>query len=158
MAPHRAITLVAVAGLAVLGAAGIRAALAQGEPPPNVPPYVISPYPGIFDTLPGPSTDPRYYSRSDIVVPSAPPPAPIVLDASGTVGEIAEDEIVVDRAGQGAISIDLGPRTFVYLDGEPASWRELPEGASVKVDYDLRGNDRVARRVDVTSGSHPPRR
>lgn len=148
---------VAVAVLVLCAPLTREAIAAPPVPESDIPPFVLSPEPGIFDTLPGPPTTPRAFASIDILVPSAPPPGPPVLEATGVLEDVSEGEIRVDRGPAGPdMLIALEPDTFLYLDGEPASWRELPAGADVLVEYELRGNERTARRVRVTAGESTP--
>src|SRR5690606_32634720 len=53
---------IAIVGVMVLAALGAGRAVASLPEPSNVPPFIRTPEPGIFDTLPGPPTSPRAFA------------------------------------------------------------------------------------------------
>jgi hypothetical protein len=86
-------------------------------------------------------------------------PAP-VLEVVGILAAIDGAEVLVSRGEvipptPAGLAISLAGDTTYYVEGRPTTFDQLPEGVPARVTYELRGDRRVALRVEVEGGPAP---
>lgn len=74
------------------------------------------------------------------------------LQMEGALVSSGADAVRIRREGEPDALVQVQPDTTFYLGGEPATRDQLPEGAEVRVVFDLEGNRRIARRIEAPAG------
>jgi hypothetical protein len=81
-----------------------------------------------------------------------------VMTATGTVDELRQDELVLDRAEGPDLRLRVDPDTPVMRAGQPASLADLAVGAPVRVEYRLEANQPVVERIHEAQTTRQGRR
>jgi len=75
---------------------------------------------------------------------------------SGTVGQVSNDGIVLQRQGQAPLQLNTDASTQITLDGQQASLAQLKQGANVQVSYQPDANGKqIAKSINASSSAQP---
>lgn len=79
-----------------------------------------------------------------------PTPGPVYsLRLEGEVASLGPREIVVQAPGGQETFVTLRPETVMTWEGAPVTFDEIPQGAEVRVIFDMEGAERVATEIDA---------
>jgi hypothetical protein len=71
------------------------------------------------------------------------------LTETGTVANASEDKITLRRPTGDELELDVRPETSIMRGGQKVDATALSEGAEVRASYVIRGDEKVAERIEV---------
>lgn len=102
----------------------------------------------------GVGTDGFETGRSLAELPRTPPPVAEKITEAGRILASDESSITLERPTGEELRLEIAPLTSVLINGRPSRSDSLPEGVEARASYLVDGNQRLAERIEVQTGSH----
>lgn len=93
--------------------------------------------------------------QPDRWIPPPPGGGAYSLQMEGRVAQLGADQLRISREDAPDALLSVAPETSFFLDGAPVTFDQVPEGAKVLATFDIRGQERIAMRVDVATAAEP---